>query len=236
MPSSPAPSAPGTFRAAPPAPAPAGDGPDTDAGQARRRVWLAALHQLALADGDFSEEEESVLADELERELPGLAWEGLHLPGSEALAHRFGVGSPLAEEFLGTAVVVALADGHVSPIELEMLRHWSAVLQVGAAPIAELQVDGPLAAGQDEPPALVENLRRWLDGIEPSDPVIARFLVRLIPAQCPFERDIVLFGRKLVHIPPMCTINPLYEQLVALRFRCLCRLEAQEHPPASPLP
>jgi CDP-6-deoxy-D-xylo-4-hexulose-3-dehydrase len=33
------------------------------------------------------------------------------------------------------------------------------------------------------------------------------------------------FGWKLVHIPPMCKINPLYDQLVALRFRCLCRLE-----------
>jgi hypothetical protein len=35
---------------------------------------------------------------------------------------------------------------------------------------------------------------------------------------------VTLFGRKVVHIPPMCKINPLYEQLVALRFRCLCRL------------
>lgn len=37
-----------------------------------------------------------------------------------------------------------------------------------------------------------------------------------------------LFGWKLVHIPPMCKINPLYDQLVALRFRCLCRLEEVE--------
>jgi hypothetical protein len=28
-------------------------------------------------------------------------------------------------------------------------------------------------------------------------------LVRLIPAQCSFERDLVLFGRKLAHIPPI---------------------------------
>ena len=54
------------------------------------------------------------------------------------------------------------------------------------------------------------------------------FIVHLIPSQCPFERDIILFGRKLVHSPPMCTINPLYEQLVALRFRCLGHLSVDE--------
>ncbi len=46
----------------------------------------------------------------------------------------------------------------------------------------------------------------------------------MIPAQCPFERDVVLFGRKIVHIPPMCKLNPLYEQLVNLRFRALTYL------------
>jgi hypothetical protein len=55
-------------------------------------------------------------------------------------------------------------------------------------------------------------------------------LVRLIPAQCSFERDLVLFGRKLAHIPPMCKINPVYDQLMALRFRCLCVLEGEVLP------
>ncbi|NJN23641.1 MAG: nitrogenase, partial [Acaryochloridaceae cyanobacterium RL_2_7] len=34
----------------------------------------------------------------------------------------------------------------------------------------------------------------------------------------------------IVHIPPMCKINPLYEQLVGLRFRSLSFLadECQE--------
>ena len=60
------------------------------------------------------------------------------------------------------------------------------------------------------------------------DPAVARFLVRLIPAQCPFERDLTLFGYKLVHIPPMCKINPLYDQLVGLRLRCLTSLEERK--------
>jgi hypothetical protein len=43
----------------------------------------------------------------------------------------------------------------------------------------------------------------------------------MIPAHCPFERDVVLFGRKVLHIPPMCKLNPLYTQVVALRCRAL---------------
>ncbi|MFN9990444.1 MAG: Mo-dependent nitrogenase C-terminal domain-containing protein, partial [Cyanobacteriota bacterium] len=75
---------------------------------------------------------------------------------------------------------------------------------------------------------LLDPLKAWLDRMEPREPAVARFLVRLIPAQCPFERDLKLFGHKLVHIPPMCKINPLYEQLVALRLRALNTLAGQE--------
>jgi hypothetical protein len=56
---------------------------------------------------------------------------------------------------------------------------------------------------------------------------MARFLARVIPAQCPFERDIIIFGRKVGHIPPLCKLNPFYEQLVGLRFRALCFLADQ---------
>ena len=67
-------------------------------------------------------------------------------------------------------------------------------------------------------------MRDWLDGLDIQDPRVARFLCKMIPSQCPFARDITLFGRKIVHIPPMCKINPLYEQLVGLRFRALSYL------------
>ena len=67
-------------------------------------------------------------------------------------------------------------------------------------------------------------LRNWLDGLSIQDPQMARTLCRMIPAQCPFERDIKIFGRVLVHIPPLCKLNPLYEQFVGLRFRALCYL------------
>ncbi len=71
---------------------------------------------------------------------------------------------------------------------------------------------------------LLQPLRQWLDNVEVHSPKRAHRLCQLIPAQCPFERDVKLFGRTLFHIPPMCKLNPLYEEVVALRFRALCYL------------
>ena len=74
---------------------------------------------------------------------------------------------------------------------------------------------------------LLKPLQQWLDNVEVKTPRFAHFLAKAIPAQCPFERDITLFGRKVAHIPPLCKLNPLYEQLVGLRFRALCYLVDQ---------
>jgi hypothetical protein len=67
-------------------------------------------------------------------------------------------------------------------------------------------------------------LRQWLNKLDIRHQSIAQIICRLIPVQCPFERDIYVFGRKIAHIPPLCKINPLYEEVVALRFRALCYL------------
>lgn len=67
-------------------------------------------------------------------------------------------------------------------------------------------------------------LRQWLDRIEFQNPEVAHWLCKLIPSQCPFERTVKLFGRTLFHIPPLCKLNPLYEEVVGLRFRALCYL------------
>jgi hypothetical protein len=71
---------------------------------------------------------------------------------------------------------------------------------------------------------VLQPLRQWLDKLEVRDRQLAHRLCKMIPAQCPFERDVKLFGRTLFHIPPMCKLNPLYEEVVALRFRALCYL------------
>lgn len=78
----------------------------------------------------------------------------------------------------------------------------------------------PIPGGFD----LFKPLRRWLDRVDVHNPKLAHRLCRLIPAQCPFERDVTLFGHTLFHVPPMCKLNPLYDEVVALRFRALCYL------------
>ncbi len=71
---------------------------------------------------------------------------------------------------------------------------------------------------------LLKPIRNWIDNVEITDRDRAHLLCKLIPAQCPFERDVTVLGRKVAHIPPMCKINPLYDQFVGLRFRSLCYL------------
>jgi hypothetical protein len=71
---------------------------------------------------------------------------------------------------------------------------------------------------------LLTPVRNWLESIEIHNRKLAHSLCKFIPSQCPFERDIIVFGRKLFHIPPMCKLNPLYEQVVTLRFKALCYL------------
>lgn len=74
------------------------------------------------------------------------------------------------------------------------------------------------------PIVLKNNICRWLETLEVRNPKFAHLFCQLIPARCPFERTIALFGRKLLHIPPLCKLNPFYEQIVYLRFKCLCFL------------
>ncbi|VXD15361.1 conserved hypothetical protein [Planktothrix serta PCC 8927] len=66
-------------------------------------------------------------------------------------------------------------------------------------------------------------LRRWVDGLAVNNRQIAHWICQVIPCCCPFERDINLFGNTY-HIPPLCKLNPLYNELVGLRFRALSYL------------
>ena len=70
---------------------------------------------------------------------------------------------------------------------------------------------------------LLQPLRQWLNQIQICNPKLAHHLCKYIPAQCPFERDVKFFSCKF-HIPPLCKLNPLYEEIVGLRFRALCYL------------
>ena len=68
---------------------------------------------------------------------------------------------------------------------------------------------------------LIQPIGQWIESIEIRNPKMARLLCKLIPASCPFARDIQFFGYQLGSIPPLCQLNPLYDQLMGLRFRAL---------------
>lgn len=90
----------------------------------------------------------------------------------------------------------------------------------------------PRSAHNTLHPKLVQNpifdplrpLKQWLDHLDVKNPKLAHFICQYIPAQCPFERDVKFLGKVLFHIPPLCKLNPFYDQFVSLRFRALCYL------------
>jgi tellurite resistance protein len=208
-------------------------------------AWLRGLLTLAWADGDFDEEEKKLIAFITEDQLaPSITLDNFEPIAANELAEVLGPDPRLRNNFLRTAVMVALADGVYTKPEDEVLQEFchslglqSGILDslrvtlydhdqvtapgesVGATPVSPLHPDHH-EHGVD----VLHPAREWLDGLEIHDPQLARFLCKLIPSQCPFERDINLFGHKVVHIPPLCKLNPLYEQLVGLRFRALSYL------------
>lgn len=74
---------------------------------------------------------------------------------------------------------------------------------------------------------LLATLRQQLEAVEIHNYEMAHWICELIPAQCPFERTIKFFDRSLVRIPPLCKLNPLFNQLVELRFKALVYLANQ---------
>jgi tellurite resistance protein len=211
-------------------------------------AWLRGLLTIALADGHFDAHEQQLIASITEDELaPSINFDSLEVITPEELAAILGKGTSAAENFLRTAVMVAIADGIYSPSEdqllqqlcqslgepkdlIEALRHTlehtehldpalDSFLQQEASGQPSITI-GPHVSPQDA----LNPVRDWLDRLDIQDPRVARFLCKMIPPQCPFERDVKLFGRKIVHIPPLCKINPLYEQMVGLRFRALSYL------------
>ena len=209
--------------------------------QEQIKVWMRGLLTLAWADGHFDAEEKDLITAITQDELaPCTDFDHFDPVTPEELAATLGNDAPAAENFLRMAVMVALADGVYSVEEDQQLQRFCEALHlednVLTSVRSTLYPQNPetpdlasVPAGL-RPPADSSKLdplkpaREWLDQLEVHDPRLARFVCKLIPSQCPFERDVVLFKKKLVHIPAMCKINPLYDQLVGLRFRALSYL------------
>ncbi|WP_298613203.1 Mo-dependent nitrogenase C-terminal domain-containing protein [uncultured Thermosynechococcus sp.] len=189
-------------------------------------IWIKGLLSIACADGHFDPEEKQLITSLIREEIaPEIDLEQFAPVTDAELQATFGSDRPLAENFLRTAVMVALANGIYSQSEdAELQRFCRALgLEIDALDSLKHTLDGQHESNE-QTLRLLDPVRRWLDGLEIKDAKVARFLCRLIPPQCPFERDIVLFGRKIVHIPPLCKLNPLYDQLMGLRFRSLTYL------------
>jgi tellurite resistance protein len=196
-------------------------------------AWLRGLLTVAWADGNFDAKEQELIANITDTELaPKIKFESLEPIEPEELAAVLGKNTIAAENFLRTAVMVAIADGIYSPTEDDLLHKFCLVLGQPEELLKALrytiehpqQLQTPSANLTKRQLDALRSIREWLDKLEIHDPRVARFLCKMIPSQCPFERDVKLFGRKIIHIPPMCKINPLYEQLVGLRFRALSYL------------
>jgi tellurite resistance protein len=197
-------------------------------------AWLRGLLTIAWADGNFDAQEQELIANITKDELaPKMKWDSLEVITSEELAAVLGKGTPTAENFLRTAIMVAIADGTYSPSEDQVLHQFCQALEQPENLLEALRhtLEHPDLTPTIASTGLTKHqidalhpLRDWLDGLDIQDPRVARFLCKMIPSQCPFERNVTLFGHKIIHIPPMCKINPLYEQLVGLRFRALSYL------------
>ncbi|WP_341527117.1 Mo-dependent nitrogenase C-terminal domain-containing protein [Nostoc sp. UHCC 0302] len=101
------------------------------------------------------------------------------------------------------------------------LASWVSINQADTSKTQETQLNSFTSKPSFD---VLQPLRQRLDNIKISDRQLAHRLCKMIPAQCPFERDVKLFGKTLFHIPPMCKLNPLYEEVVGLRFRAMCYL------------
>jgi hypothetical protein len=71
-----------------------------------------------------------------------------------------------------------------------------------------------------------DSIKQRIETLSIDNVETAKLLCRSIPGQCPFAREIRLFNRTILRIPPLCKLNPFYDQLMVLRFRALSYLAA----------
>lgn len=203
-------------------------------------AWLRGLYTVALADGHYDPEEQELIG-QLTQDLADLdAVNRLDKITPAELAETLGKEPETSENFLRTAVLVAVADGVYSASEYDLLLKFSNALEIEVEALKSLEntlykptpeptagAASPLSPPPEKSKSGVDVLqpvKSWLDDMKVKDPRLARFVCKVIPPQCPFERDLNLFGRTIAHIPPLCKLNPLYEQFTTLRFRSLSYL------------
>lgn len=213
-------------------------------------AWLRGLMTIAYADGKLDATEKD-LFDHFSHDEFALTIEISELQpiSPDQLAKVFGHDPSIAENFMRTAVMVALADGIYSVTEDEALHKYCDALGLQVKALEALRQNLEKAKEQAEDDDLevwleetedtgtsiiphdpehdktiLAPIKDWLDHWDINDSKVAHMVCKMIPPQCPFEQDVVVFGKKVAHIPAMCKLNPVYDQLVGLRFRALSYL------------
>jgi tellurite resistance protein len=153
-------------------------------------IWLRGLLAIAWADGDCTVDERTTIIDLTQTALPpGSDLRHLDPICTDELVASFGHCSHMAENFLRTAMMVALADGVYSPPEATLLRKFHQALNVDTQVLAALEstmLSANTAAEGVTNTQKIDSLlpvREWLDGLEIHDPRLARLLSKVIPAQ-----------------------------------------------------
>ena len=94
-------------------------------------AWLRGLLTIAWADGNFDTQEQELITNLTKDELaPAINWDSLEIIEPDELAAILGKGTPVAENFLRTAVMVAIADGIYSPSEDDLLQQLCQKLEL----------------------------------------------------------------------------------------------------------
>lgn len=213
-------------------------------------AWLRGLMTIAYADGKLDATEKDLFDHFSHDEFAStLEINELQTISPDQLAQVLGHDPDVAENFMRTAVMVALADGIYSITEDEALHKYCDALGLKVKALEALRrnlekakeqaedddLEGWLEETGDTGASIIPHdpehdktilapIKDWLDNWDIHDSKVAHMVCKMIPPQCPFERDVVIFGKKVAHIPAMCKLNPVYDQLIGLRFRALSYL------------
>ncbi len=136
-------------------------------------AWLRGLLTIAWADGNFDVHEQqfitSITNDKLAHDVE---LDSLEVIKPQELATILGQGTTLAENFLRTAVMVAIADGTYSASEDEILHQFCRTLEMPEGILESLrhtlEEKQPLATSISAAPHpdAIQPLREWLDGLD----------------------------------------------------------------------
>lgn len=168
-------------------------------------IWIKGLLSIAGADGHFDPEEKQLIASLIREEIaPEIDLEHFAPVTNEELVATFGGDRALAENFVRTAVMVALANGIYSQSEdAELQRFCNALgLEITALESLKHTLDGQHESNE-QTLRLLDPVRHWLDGLEVKDAKVARFLCRLIPPNAPLSATLPFLVARLSIFPPL---------------------------------